>query len=63
MPHCLYCQHAAPPGAHDCPHCGMPLPANAELARRRRLRRFQWFCVGLTVFCGVMIYWLPRTLS
>ncbi|GAB1575984.1 hypothetical protein [Bordetella petrii] len=41
----------------------MPLPTQAERARRRRLRRFQWFCVGLTLFCALMVYWLPRTIE
>ncbi|WP_283162978.1 hypothetical protein [Bordetella genomosp. 2] len=41
----------------------MPLPTQAERARQRRLRRFQGFCVGLTLFCVLMIYWLPRTLQ
>lgn len=63
MPDCLYCQHATPSGTHDCPHCGMPMPVSAERTRQRRLRRFQWFCAGLAVFCAIMIYWLPRTLT
>lgn len=63
MSHCLYCQQQAPAGATACHHCGMPLPTQAERARRRRLWRFQWFCVGLTLFCALMVYWLPRTIE
>ena len=40
----------------------MPLPAAAHRARQQRLRRFQWFCAGLALFCALMIYWLPRSL-
>jgi len=63
MPECLYCQRSMPSGAPECQHCGMPLPVAAERARKRRLRRFQWFCAGLTVFCVAMMYWLPRSLG
>ncbi|OZI17196.1 protein DnrP [Bordetella genomosp. 7] len=62
MPECLYCQHVAPDTEQHCPQCAMPLPAQARRVRQQRLRRFQWFCVGLCLFCAVMIYWLPRTL-
>ncbi|WP_268903107.1 hypothetical protein [Bordetella petrii] len=41
----------------------MPLPAATERARKRRLRRFQWFCLALALFCAAMIYWLPRSLA
>jgi hypothetical protein len=41
----------------------MPLPALAEHAATRRLRRFQWFCIGLTIFCVAMFFWLPRGIS
>lgn len=51
-----------PSDAHTCHHCGMPLPAAAHRARQQRLRRFQWFCAGLALFCALMIYWLPRSL-
>ncbi|WP_210639078.1 protein DnrP [Pseudomonas sp. Tri1] len=57
---CLYCQHANPAEENECRQCGMPLPADAALADERRLRRFGWFCVGLTIFCIGMFFWLPR---
>ncbi|AEB56180.1 DnrP protein [Ectopseudomonas mendocina NK-01] len=37
----------------------MPLPANQPQLRRQR--RFLWFCIGLTLFCVVMMLWLPRS--
>ncbi|MDO7895860.1 protein DnrP [Pseudomonas citrulli] len=59
-PTCLYCQQAHAADETECRQCGMPLPAEAALASERRLRRFTWFCIGLTVFCTVMFFWLPR---
>jgi hypothetical protein len=41
----------------------MPLPALADTAGERRQRRFLWFCIGLTVFCAVMVVWLPRSIA
>jgi hypothetical protein len=41
----------------------MPLPALAAQAGERRLRRFTWFCIGLTIFCVAMFFWLPRSIS
>ena len=63
MPVCLYCQHAYAPQQTECRQCGMPLPALAEHAEERRLRRFTWFCIGLTIFCVAMFFWLPRSIS
>jgi len=63
MPKCLYCQRDNPPQEPECRHCGMPLPALADGAGERRQRRFMWFCIGLTVFCAVMIVWLPRNIA
>ncbi|WP_263859601.1 protein DnrP [Pseudomonas sp. MWU13-2105] len=61
MSTCLYCQHHNRPGESECCRCGMPLPALAAKAEARRLRRFQWFCIGLTIFCVIMFFWLPRS--
>ena len=61
MPICLYCQHANAPQETECRQCGMLLPALAEHAEERRLRRFTWFCIGLTIFCVAMFFWLPRS--
>nr|WP_298145423.1 DnrP protein [uncultured Pseudomonas sp.] len=63
MPQCLYCQRDNPPRETECGHCGMPLPALSEKNAERRQRRFMWFCIGLTVFCAVMIVWLPRSIA
>ncbi|MGG7647882.1 protein DnrP [Pseudomonas sp. ES4] len=62
MPVCLYCQHTNPAQETECSQCGMPLPALAAQAGERRLRRFTWFCIGLTIFCVVMFFWLPRSI-
>lgn len=63
MPQCLYCQRDNPRQQAECSHCGMPLPAFADQAIERKQRRFMWFCIGLTVFCAVMIVWLPRSIT
>jgi len=60
MPNCLYCQQPNPPQEVECSNCGMPLPAHADTAGERRQRKFLWFCIALTIFCAVMIVWLPR---
>lgn len=57
---CLYCQYANPPTQTACERCAMPLPASTAHLEARRLKRFQWFCLGLAVFCIVMFFWLPR---
>jgi len=62
MATCLYCQQQNPPQETECQNCGMPLPAHADDNGQRRQRRFLWFCIGLTVFCAVMIVWLPRSI-
>ncbi|PKL94318.1 MAG: DnrP protein [Gammaproteobacteria bacterium HGW-Gammaproteobacteria-9] len=51
-----------PPNEAECSNCGMPLPEHADSAPERRQRRFLWFCIGLSIFCAVMIVWLPRYL-
>lgn len=63
MLRCLYCQRDNPVDAEDCEGCGMPLPTRSLQAGERRQRRFLWFCIGLTVFCALMIVWLPRAIS
>ncbi|MEX6503676.1 DnrP protein [Pseudomonas zhanjiangensis] len=63
MPSCLYCQQDNPAQEADCLNCGMPLPALAERAGERKQRRFLWFCIGLSLFCALMILWLPRSIS
>lgn len=57
---CLYCQHPNPDEKGQCAHCAMHLPASDVSLQALRLRRFQWFCLGLTLFCVVMFFWLPR---
>jgi len=41
----------------------MPLPARSVQAGERRQRRFLWFCIGLALFCALMILWLPRSIA
>lgn len=60
MKTCLYCQQRYADVRQECTDCGMALPASDARVHARRLRRFQWFFVGLTLFCVAMFFWLPR---
>ncbi|PLR63551.1 protein DnrP [Pseudomonas sp. QC2] len=60
MKTCLYCQHRNAVERDTCDDCAMPLPEAEARALARRLSRFQWCCLGLTLFCIAMFFWLPR---
>jgi predicted amidophosphoribosyltransferase len=57
---CLVCQHGNAVERDLCERCATPLPEAHASTLARRLKRFQWFCLGLTLFCVVMFFWLPR---
>lgn len=61
MPVCLYCQHESSTEQATCENCGMNLPQKTEHHKARRLLRFKLFVIGLTIFCAIMIFWLPRS--
>ncbi len=61
MAQCLYCQQDNPPQEQNCQRCGMALPRQQEQKAAQKLQRFKWFVLLLTIFCLVMIFWLPRT--
>ncbi|CRM49701.1 MULTISPECIES: hypothetical protein [Pseudomonas] len=61
MKKCLYCQQRNAEQRDTCERCAMPLPASEAVTQARRLSRFQWFCLGLTLFCIAMFFWLPRS--
>ncbi|EFQ62797.1 hypothetical protein PFWH6_3455 [Pseudomonas fluorescens WH6] len=61
MKTCLYCQRRNADARDDCAGCATPLPTADAPLQARRLRRFQWFCLGLALFCIVMFFWLPRS--
>ena len=63
MKTCLYCQRRNPEARVTCAHCAMPLPASEASKQALRLSRFQWFCVGLALFCIAMFFWLPRDID
>ncbi|PFG71110.1 hypothetical protein DM05_1456 [Pseudomonas poae] len=60
MKTCLYCQQRNADVREACAGCGTSLPAADASLQARRLRRFHWFCLGLTLFCIAMFFWLPR---
>ena len=57
----LYCQHDNPTEQSVCENCGMHLPEHTERNKAQRLLRFKLFVIGLTIFCAIMIVWLPRS--
>ncbi|WP_339533006.1 protein DnrP [Pseudomonas mucidolens] len=57
---CLYCEHPNALQRDTCERCAMALPASGARLQARRLKGFQWFCLGLAVFCITMFFWLPR---
>ncbi len=61
MPKCLYCQFDNPTENTNCQHCAMHLPRRQEAQRKLSLTRFKWFVFALTLFCLLMMFWLPRT--
>ncbi len=61
MATCLYCQHDNPTEQSVCENCGMHLPEHTERNKAQRLLRFKLFVIGLTIFCAIMIVWLPRS--
>ncbi|ONH55714.1 hypothetical protein SAMN04490182_2705 [Pseudomonas cedrina] len=60
MKTCLYCQQRNADVRKECAGCATPLPAADADLQAHRVRRFQWFCLGLAVFCIAMFFWLPR---
>ncbi|MFB1010156.1 MAG: hypothetical protein QMB92_01740 [Thiopseudomonas sp.] len=61
MATCLFCHQETADSQQSCEHCGMALPRQQQAHKTRTLRRFVWFVIGLTLFCGGMILWLGRT--
>ncbi|MBC8209482.1 MAG: DnrP protein [Gammaproteobacteria bacterium] len=43
-----------------CPNCRTPSPAQQQQDFNRVKNRFIYFVIGLTIFCAIMIVWLPR---
>ncbi len=62
MATCLYCQQDNPDDLVTCQHCGMTLPQQQKQRAAQRLVRFKWFVIALTIFCAIMIIWLPRSM-
>lgn len=57
---CLYCGGDVPAESADCPHCGAPSHFQQQGENPRRQRRFLIFVIIVTLFCAVMIVYLPR---
>ncbi|MCG8011567.1 MAG: protein nirD [Candidatus Thiodiazotropha weberae] len=44
----------------ECPHCGAVSHYQKRGFRSGARKKFIIFFIGLVVFCGFFIYWLPR---
>lgn len=54
---CHYCQKTHTEGTVICDFCGMPAALSSTKVRQSR---FIVCVIGLVIFCGLMILWLPR---
>jgi len=53
---CKHCGGDIQMGNKICPHCGIPLPANAGTTPQQR---FILLFIGIIILCVVTIIWLP----
>ncbi len=61
MATCLFCHQDTADTQASCRHCGMALPKQQQRHKERRLKRFVWFVIGLSLFCAFAIVWFGRT--
>jgi len=59
---CSHCGRTFNENKNYCPSCRTPTPAQQDKDLAAIKKKFIFFVVGLTVFCAVMILWLPRDL-
>jgi len=57
---CLYCQTDNEATNKNCSHCGMELPNKHPQDKQKKLSLFIKAFWGITIFCVVMMYYLPR---
>jgi predicted amidophosphoribosyltransferase len=57
---CKHCRKTFDEGEDYCPYCLTPSPAQQERELSERMKKIILFIVGLSVFCAIMIFWLPR---
>jgi hypothetical protein len=59
---CNHCNKAFDEENHYCPACQAPTPAQQDRELAAIKRKVILFIAGLTIFCAIMILWLPRNI-
>ena len=57
---CLYCRSTTRHSATSCSQCGMPLPDSLNTGQTRRQQHFWLSFTAISLFCLIMVFWLPR---
>ncbi|RLW66327.1 MAG: protein nirD [gamma proteobacterium symbiont of Stewartia floridana] len=57
---CLYCGKKIADDRAECPHCGAVSHYQKRGFRSGARNKFIIFFIGLVIFCGFFIFWLPR---
>jgi uncharacterized paraquat-inducible protein A len=60
---CLYCQTPNDPAQTNCSHCGMPLTTVHPENKQKRKGLFIKVFWAIVLFCGAMIWYLPRNVA
>ncbi|WP_211829533.1 hypothetical protein [Kistimonas asteriae] len=57
---CLYCRAMSRQSETHCTQCGMPLPDSLHTGQTRRQQYFWLSFTAISLFCLIMVFWLPR---
>ncbi|MBT3203203.1 MAG: hypothetical protein HOM14_02380 [Gammaproteobacteria bacterium] len=57
---CFHCSQSYDEQLNHCPYCHAPSPAQQDRNLEQRKHKFVYFFIGLVIFCGFMMIWLPR---
>ncbi|WP_293267820.1 hypothetical protein, partial [Neptunomonas sp.] len=57
---CSHCSKSFSDQRGYCPNCKTPTAAQKEKEVHAAQKKFIRYFIALVVFCGVMIFWLPR---
>lgn len=57
---CANCKQACAADASICPQCGIPMAPERTNTRTWHGISFPMFVIITTIFCAIMILWLPR---
>ncbi|MCP4078253.1 MAG: hypothetical protein GY744_18965 [Gammaproteobacteria bacterium] len=59
---CHHCSQNYDEQLSHCPYCHAPSPTQQKKNLSGNSNNFIYFFIGLVIFCGIMIAWLPRVL-